>query len=795
MIGKTILHYKILEKLGEGGMGVVYKAEDIKLKREVAIKFLPYHISSNEEERKRFELEAQAAASLNHPNIATIHAIEESGDDTFIVMEYIDGIELNNKIKLGKIPADEAVHISIQIAEGLDVAHKKGIVHRDIKSSNIMITKDGKAKIMDFGLAKIKGCTGITKTGSPIGTALYMSPEQIKGEDVDHRTDIWFFGVVLYEMLTGKLPFNGDYEQAIFYSILNETPELLKIHSPDIPAKLGQIVRRTLAKKLIDRYQNCEQFLNDIQSITQTEKRISVADIWNKGKESETIGDDIKPSYRRVDKYLKKNIRKLKVPWKIVIAILVIITIGIYFLIRALQPDYSHRKKIAVLPFTNINDDPADEYFSDGIMEDILTQLVKISSMKVISRTTMMRYKNSNKTLREISNELNADVILEGSVRYDSNQVRISVQLIDANTDEHIWAETYDKEFNKVFVIQSEIAQKIAEALQTTLSSAEMQQIEKVIKSNSNAYRLFLQGRYFYALGKREDISKAIDKFQEALSIDPNDARVWAALATAYMRQADKGSLTPEEGYKKARWAVNKALSLDNDLAWGHVVLGLILAFYDWDMIGANKEFHKALALEPGNVVIIDNMAHLARVLGKFDEAINYLKEAIDLEPLSVVGYTNLGHCFMYTDRLEEAVVAYETAIELNPQYPAAHTFLGLVYLLQKKNEKAINEIKKEPDEGWRIYGLALAYYGAGLKKQADSTLTYFIKNYQDDSAFQIAEVYAYINELDLAFEWLEKALVLRDVGLTVMNGDPFLRNIKEDPRYMIFMKKLRLHI
>jgi len=598
---------------------------------------------------------------------------------------------------------------------------------------------------------------------------------------------------VFYEMLTGSQPFKGDYEQAIIYSILNEPPEPLRLKRPDIPEKLEQIVSRTLAKKPADRYQNCEQFLKDLQLFTQLAERVSTSDIQIGRKEPDTFANELEPSQKRKDEYLKKSVRQLEVPWKSIMVTLVIIAIGIYFFLQTLQPDYTNNKKIAVLPFTNINDDPADEYFSDGIMEDILTQLVKVGSLKVVSRTTMMRYKNSNKTLREISQELNADVVLEGSVRYDSSQVRISVQLIDANTDEHLWAETYDKEFNKVFIIQSEIAQKIAAALKTTLSPAEKKQIEKVINSNSNAYNLFLQGRYFYALGNRENVSKAIDKFLEALSIDPNDARIWAALATAYMRQADKGSLTSEEGYNKARWAVNTALSLDNDLAWGHAVLGLILTFYDWDMIAADIEFQKALELEPGNVVIIGNMAHLARVLGRFDEAIALLERAVDLEPISVIGYTNLGHCFMYTNRLEKAVEAYASAIELNPQYPAAHTFLGLVYLLQGKIEMAIREIEEESDEGWRMYGLALAYYGGNLKKQADTTLTYLITNYQNESAFQIAEVYAYSNKVNLAFEWLEKAYTLRDVGLTVMKNDPFLKNIKEDPRYAILMKKMRL--
>jgi serine/threonine protein kinase len=802
MIGQEIHHYKIIEKISDGGIGVVYKAEDTKLDRIVAIKFLPHKITINSNERERFIIEAKAAATLNHSNVATIYGIEEFEDELFIVMEFIEGQDLrkilgnaDNKQGAYFLPIEKILHYTIQIVQGLQAAHEKLIVHRDIKPENIMITAKDQVKIMDFGLAKMPGSELLTKIGTTMGTVAYMSPEQTKGESVKQNTDIWSLGIIMYEMIAGYRPFRGHYEQAIMYSILNENPEPLQLHRPDIPQKLEKIVNRALAKSPADRYQNCEQLLNDLQSFTQSVEQVYVSQIKTGVKEPETFEDDFKPSQRRVAGYMKRIVRQLRITWKIVIATLVLVAISIYFFLQTSQPDDTDSKKIAVLPFTNMNDDPADEYFSDGITEDILTQLVKIGGLKVISRTTMMRYKSSNKTLGEIAKELNTDVVLEGSVRYDSSQVRISVQLIDANKDEHLWAETYDKEFNKVFVIQSEIAQKIAEALHTTLSPKEKKQIEKVISSNSNAYNLFLQGRYFYARGTREDVSKAIDKFLEAISIDPNDARVWAALATAYMRQADKGSLNPDEGYAKARWAAENSLSLDNNCGWGHVVLGLILAFYDWDMIAAASEFRKALALEPGNVTIIGNMAHLARVLGRFDEAIALLKKAIDLEPITVTGYTNLGHCLMYTNRLEEAVVAYENAIELNPQYPAAHTFLGLVYLLQGKTDRAIYEIEQESDEGWRIYGLALAYYGVGLKKDADTTLTYLITNYQYESAFQIAEVYAFRNEIDLAFEWLEKAYTLRDVGLTVMKGDPFLKNIEEDPRYAVFMKKAKLPI
>lgn len=794
MIGKTIAHYKIVEKLGEGGMGVVYKAEDTKLKREVAIKFLPHHISANKEERKRFEIEAQAAASLNHPNITTIYAIEEVDSELFIVMEFIDGLELNNKINSGTIPTDEAISISIQIAAGLEAAHKKGIVHRDIKSSNIMITNDGNVKIMDFGLAKVKGGLQLTQMGSAIGTIAYMSPEQARGNSVDHRTDIWSLGVVFYEMLTGCQPFKGEYEQAIIYSILNATPDPIQLYRKDIPDQIKKIVVKTLAKKTIARYQNCEQLLDDLESYLHSNK--SVRGTGDKSEvEKEIAEGSFKKPHNIIVRYFNSIIRRIKISWQIILAVIILTAFSIYIFIPKLQNNLLHGKKIAVLPFINLSSDPNDEYFSDGIMEDILTQLVKISDLKVISRTTMMKYRNTNKTLKEISKELNTDVILEGSVRRDSNHVRITAQVIDAETDEHLWAESYDRNIKDVLSVQRQIAYQIVGTLKAKLSSDEKKEIDKQTTDSPEAYNAYLQGIYFLERRSEEDVVKAIYYFNEALEFDSNYAKVWTGLSRAHSFQADMGIIPLDEGYNIAKMEALKALQLDPNLAEAYARLAWIKMSYEWDWDGADEDYHNALKLEPGNASIIQSTGVLMSVLGRFDEAIELAQLAIELNPLLSTPNYNLGIYFYCTRQWDDAYTSVQKALELNPKYPVAHILIGRIFLAESKLDEAHSEMQSELERAWRQFGLSLSYFALGKKNEADSMLNKFIYEYHNTSAYQIAQIYSYREDIENAFLWLERAYQQRDGGLAEIKGDPLIDNIKNDIRYVKLLKKMNLPI
>lgn len=453
MIGKVISHYRIIEKLGEGGMGIVYKAEDSKLKREVAIKFLPHHISSSQEERNRFEVEAQAAAALNHPNIATIHAIEDDGDEVFIVMEYIDGPELGTKIKSALISIDESFKIIEQIASGLYAAHQKGIVHRDIKSGNIMLTKDGQVKIMDFGLAKVKWSVLVTREGTTVGTAAYMSPEQARGDKVDHRADVWSMGVIFYEMLAGRLPFKGDFEQAMMYSILNEEIEPVSNFRSDLPAGIDDVIRKVLSKDQLTRYQDAAEFLTDVRSLRKS---------------------------------------------------------------SAAKHDDEVEKRVAVLPFENISPDNETDYFAEGLAEELIVNLSRIKNVSVVARTSSMQYKGTKKDIKTIGRELHAGFIMEGSVRKFKDDLRISVQLIDVASGTQLWGETYKGKLADVFDIQEQVSREIVDALRVKLSPTEKVVLEKRSTVSADAFDLYLRGRDFLYRMSKNNIQFAIQLFQKA---------------------------------------------------------------------------------------------------------------------------------------------------------------------------------------------------------------------------------------------------------------------------------------
>ncbi len=484
MIGKTILHYKILEKLGEGGMGIVYLAEDTKLKRQVAIKFLPAQLASNSQERKRFEIEAQAAAALNHPNIATIYAIEEFDGDNFIVMEYIDGIELKDKITSEKVLLRDVLNISMQIAEGLQAAHERNVIHRDIKSTNIMLTTKGKVKIMDFGLAKVGQGIHLTKEKSTLGTAPYMSPEQIRGDEIDHKSDIWSFGVIMYEMLTGLLPFKGEYEQAVAYSIVNENPKPVNDNRDDIPVKLVQLVNRALVKDPDGRYRNMEEMISELEKLKREQSREQSTDT----------------------KTVKNKSRNLITLPIVILSLFVLFFIWYWFLFRETTGDNNPEvmtwdNSLAVLPFTNASGQTDQDYFCDGMTKQVLSSLSKLHKMKVISHKTVRKYQDSEKTIPEIGQELEVENILLGSVSKFSDRIRIQVQLINVRDDAHIWAENYDYVYDieKLFAVYDDISEKITESLLQNITAGTNLKADGLKPVNTYSYELYLKGQLYHS--------------------------------------------------------------------------------------------------------------------------------------------------------------------------------------------------------------------------------------------------------------------------------------------------------
>jgi eukaryotic-like serine/threonine-protein kinase len=772
MIGKLVSHYKILEKLGEGGMGVVYRAHDTKLDRDVALKFLPVTLNATPEDVARFEQEAHAISALNRASIATIFDLDETDGNRFLVLEFISGGTLKSKIRKlqaedKEFPLHEVIEYGIEIADGLAHAHQRQIIHRDIKSDNIMLTGDGKVKITDFGLAKLRGQSHLTRSGSTLGTLAYMAPEQLRGEEIDHRADLFSFGVVLYEMATGRTPFHGVHDAALTYSIANEEPLPAKTLRQNLPPELDQIIAKALQKDRSHRYQNADEIKADLQKLqresTGTVKTVVVE-------------------------------KRSKLPWMIAAAIVVLGAISLYVLMPPSHPTGANSKTIAVLPFTNLSGDKDEEYFSDGVTEDILTQLAQIADLSVISRTSSSQYKGTKKSIREIGKELNAGVVLEGSVRHAGDQVRIVAQLIDANNDKHVWAQTYDRRYREIFTIQSEIARSIAEALKARLSATEAEHLQTPARGNTQAYSLLLQGRSYALRRDAPNIAKAIALFQQALTIDSMDARVWAALSDAYSRQSTMSSgEIPADCMVRARNAALKSIALDDNLAEGHLRLGQILNAFDWDWQGANREVKKALSLEPSNSSVLSQMSFLSMTLGRFDEAIASATRAIEVDPVNEGNYFTLALAYMYNGRHRESNAFMQKALELNPTYPAAWNMISINYLALGMVDSATASARLESDDGWRLHALSLSYYASGKKEEAEHVLQELIGKSSEGMAFQIAENYAYRGDADRAFQWLEIARRQRDGGISQLLGDPLLKNIEHDPRYVPFLRKVGL--
>jgi len=766
MIGKSILHYKILEKLGEGGMGVVYLADDTKLKRQVAIKFLPQHISENSNERKRFEIEAQAAAALNHPNIATIHAIEEVDNELFLVMEYIEGQELKEKIKAGPLTIEEVQNIAKQIAEGLQAAHKKGIIHRDIKSANIMITDDDKIKIMDFGLAKVGTGSQLTKAQSTLGTVAYMSPEQTQCSEVDHRTDIWSFGVLLYEMLTGVLPFKGEYEQAVIYSILNESPEPIESHFPDIPEKLAQIVNKCLEKNAVDRYQSTEELVADLSgedkttsvSSSQTEKRT---------------------------KSVSKRYSSL-----LAIATIVIIAVAGYFIFsqKGLEKS-SPKNKLVVLPFENLG--PAEEeYFAEGMTEEITSRLASLKSLGVISRKSALLYRDTDKTIQQIGDELGVNYILEGTVRWAKNsdgteKVRITPQLIRTDQDIHIWSEIYERAIDDIFKVQSEIAHNVVNELGITLGESEKQNLNKAHTENIDAYQSYLRGMYFLNRPHftEQNWLNAIESFNHAVQLDPEFAVAYSALSKTHSRMYFvRYDLTPQR-LAKADSAAIKALRFGNDLPEIHLNIGYYYLWAYRDSKKALEEFRIAEKGMPNNADLQKALSSLYSTLGQWDLYIQSIKKGIELSPRVPGLVSELAFAYWFARKYDSGLEASNKAIEITPDSNWPYYYKANI-IWSKSGPDDISQAALEnasPEHSWWMWSWYWQETSRGNYQKALDLLPQRegkwmkIKIAARPKSMLAAFIYDFQNKTELAKAAYDSARILLEEAV---------KEAPEDPRY-----------
>ncbi len=791
MIGKTILHYKILEELGRGGMGVVYLAEDTKLERTVAIKFLPPHIAINSDERKRFETEAKAAAALNHPNIATIHAIEEVDNEMFIVMEYVDGKTLKEYVGMyhkktvhdtplnppligGKpingIPVDESINLTIQIAEGLQTAHDKGIIHRDIKSSNIMITDKSKVKIMDFGLAKIRGGAEITKEKSTLGTVAYMSPEQTRGEEADHRSDIWSFGVVLYEMITGQLPFKGDYDQAIIYSILNEMPDSVNFINSGVAPGMGKIINKCLQKQSTDRYQNFEDLISDLKQLK--EKSSSKASI-SKPEPS--------PTKKRSPLLVSS-----------IVVSLTLIFVVLYFTIYNTSEEINSstkRKMLVVLPFKNLGS-AEDEYFADGITEEITSRLSEIKQLGIIGRTSADLYKNTEKSIDQIGAELGVDYLLEGSVRWEKvagseSRIRITPQLIKVSDGTHIWTKRYDAILESVFDLQSDIAEKVAMALDITLLGSEQKSISQKPTDNLEAYDYYLRGNDYYRYrGITEENFKIAEKlFLKVIELDSNFVLPYIGLAQIYTDfywYHWKGS---EDMLTQAMYYIDKAIEINPDLPEIYSALGHYYyhGFLDYDK--ALIELENGLKIDPDNSEIVEIIGYIKRRQGKFEECIDYLKRSIELNPLSYPN-NDIGETYYLLKNYEEAEKYLDIAISNIPEWGTPYIFKAKCYLLRNGDVNRAHQILKASLEvvnqgkSGVIFLLILTLildgkYEEALKMLSDEPANLLENQFTFLPKAQImATIYRLENKNDLAKDYYDSARVVIEEKLKELPDD-----------------------
>ena len=774
MIGKTISHYRIIEELGRGGMGLVYKAEDTKLNRTVALKFLPPELTHDQESKERFIREAHAASALEHDSICTIHEINETEDgQLFIVMACYVGQTLKDKIKDQRLKTKEAIDIAEQIAKGLQKAHEKGIVHRDIKPANIFITDDGSVKILDFGLAKLAGQAQLTKDSSTLGTVAYMSPEQLRGEEVDHHTDIWSLGVVFYEMLTGEPPFKGDYEQAVTYSILNDEPKIIK----DIDPNIEKIISICLNKDAKDRYQSIDELNEDLLKLKNNFDNV----------------------YEKNNVKVKNRYNSFILPTALFI-FLTFIVAG-YFIFHksntfeSTNPDQPEwENSIAVLPFVDMSPNKDQEYFCDGISEEIINKLSSVKSLKIIARTSSFQFKGKSIDVSEIGKKLNVINILEGSVRKSNNVIRITAQLINAEDGSHLWSKTFDKEMKNIFSIQDEIALSVLDNIK--LGVLGEYNLIRVGTNNTEAYEAYLQGQFFFQKFTPNDQQKAIEYYNKSIEIDPLFAKAYAGLADVYNNLSMSGLNAPLDNIPKAREMVFKALELDPDLPEAHMILGDIKHTYERNKKEAEELYKKSIQLNPGSATAHSYFGMFLMSLTRYDEALVEVKKSIKLDPLSFTLNMNGSYLSLFAKDEELKKQTIQKLLILNPDSSSVRLFLAADYFYQEKYDDVLRILSGNTDQGLEdgvSTLLACTYARIGNINMAREILNNLLireKNKYIDP-FRIATIYAVLENKDKAFEWLDKSCDEFSPRIIYIQCFPEFEPIRDDQRYIELLKKL----
>jgi eukaryotic-like serine/threonine-protein kinase len=793
MIGQTISHYRILEQLGAGGMGVVYKAHDSRLDRALALKLLPEKLAQQPQAIERFRREARAASALNHPGICTIYDIGEQDGRSFIAMEFIEGETLRSRIHGKALPLEEILKLGIQIAEALDAAHAEGIIHRDIKPANIFVTKRGQAKVLDFGLAKLvpKGIAtadgdssgespGSTSIAGMIsGTPSYMSPEQIRGDDLDPRTDIFSLGLVLYEMATGRQAFAGGTGGAIIEAVLTRSPVSARSINPDIPPALEAIIDKALQKDRDQRYQHAADMLADLQ---QLKRHADSGQIDSQAGAESLLASTARPSSSAGTLRLSRSSTQQS---------------GSFRAPRASKTIGS----LAVLPFENVSRDPENDYLSDGITGSLINNLATVPKLRVMAQSTVFRYKGRDIDPQAVGRELNVRAVLTGRMMQSGGSLRIGTELVDVATGSQLWGAQFDRKPGDIFVIQDEISNEISGKLRLQLTHAEKKRLVRRHTEDHEAYRLYLQGRHHWNRWTEEGFYKAIGYFQQSIDKDPAYALAYTGIAESYVLLGWNSYLPPKDAFPKGKAAAMAALERDPDLGEAHTPLAAALWLHDWRWPEAESEFKRSLELNPSYPTANHYYAEYLMTMGRHAEAIAKMKDSQELDPLSIIINVAIGWASYMARRYDEAIEQLLRTLELDPNYPMTHWILGLLYRITGRYESAITAGEKAVtlSSGSSLMRAALAHTCAKAGRTQDALhvldeLNELAKHKYVVPHF-LAGIHIGLGQNDRAIESLEKSWQDHSHWLLYLHIDPSMDDLRDDPRFQALLKRIGLPI